>query len=251
MDALDEITRKRVTRKGTLEPGGPQEVDCYVNWNLLPNCHSIPGSAVHDRRCNEVITTAETTNQLTEALNYEGCDLKRSSISLQFLPRNPQPLDGKRHVHTAHFKLYKSQNSKDSSHISTKFARSSIKSLEESDVVLGPAEVNFHSMDEKTKVPISITAAKKQIPLPMHMEYQNILPDHYFVVGCKHKLITSVIGDMKDIKSKHFSNDAASYSNPTYISIKSAKDSSSSSFHSLLHMNKVHYLPRTHQQFSG
>ena len=83
---------------------------------------------------------------------------------------------------------------------------------------MGPAEVNFHSMDEKTKVPISITAAKKQIPLPMHMEYQNILPDHYFVVGCKHKLITSVIGDMKDIKSN---------------------------------MKKVYYLPLTYQQFSG
>ena len=31
LDALDETTRKRVTRKGTLEPGGPQKVDCYVN----------------------------------------------------------------------------------------------------------------------------------------------------------------------------------------------------------------------------
>lgn len=50
------------------------------------------------------------------------------------------------------------------------------------------------------------------------MEYQNILPDHYFVVGCKHKLITSVIGDMKHIKSN---------------------------------MKKVYYLPLTYQQFSG
>ena len=62
-------------------------------------------------------------------------------------------------------------------------------------------------MDDKAKVPIGITAAKKQSPLIMHMEYQITLPDHDFIVGPKHKLIPSVIGDMKIVKSKDLTND--------------------------------------------
>ena len=46
-------------------------------------------------------------------------------------------------------KLYKSQNSKHSAHVSTKFARSSIKTLEEIPSILGSEEVILHSMDDK------------------------------------------------------------------------------------------------------
>ena len=56
--------------------------------------------------------------------------------------------------------------------MSTRFAISSIRALEEIATILGPEEVTFHSMDNKAKVPISITAGKKQTPLFMHMEYQ-------------------------------------------------------------------------------
>ena len=42
----------------------------------------------------------------------------------------------------------------------------------------------------------AITVAKKQNPLLMHMEYHVSLPDHDFVVGSKHKLIQSIIGDI-------------------------------------------------------
>ena len=76
--------------------------------------------------------------------------------------------------------------------MSTRFAISSIRALEEIATILGPEEVTFHSMDDKAKVPIGITAGKKQTPLFMHMEYQVTLPDHDFVVDSKHKLIPSV-----------------------------------------------------------
>ena len=33
---------------------------------------AIPVSVVHERRCNEVIRTGKTLDQLTEALTYEG-----------------------------------------------------------------------------------------------------------------------------------------------------------------------------------
>ena len=72
---------------------------------------AIPGSAVHYRRCSEVKTTVQTINQLTEARSTELRRLLSEAFIrffLQLPPRNFQTLNGKRHVHTAHFKLYKS-----------------------------------------------------------------------------------------------------------------------------------------------
>ena len=154
--------------------------------------------------------------------------LKHSSVCLHLLPKNSRTIERKRHIHTAPVKLFKSPNSKHAAHVSTQFARSSIKSLEEIATILGPEEVIFHSMDDKAKVPKGITAAKKQTPLLMHMEYQVTLPHHDFVVGSKHKLIPSVIGDMKVVKSKDLTNDGGTYSGPTYIALRSAKHSGSS-----------------------
>ena len=105
--------------------------------------------------------------------------------------------------------------------------------MEEIAAILGPEEVTFHSINDKAKVPIGITTAKKQTPLLMHMEYQVTLPDYDFVVGSKRKLIPSVIGDMKVVKSKDLTNDAVSYSDPRYIAIRSVKYFASSAFHHL------------------
>ena len=56
------------------------------------------------------------------------------------------------------------------------------------------------------------------------------MPDHEFVVAPKQKLIPSVIGDMKLVKSKDLTNDVVTYSGTTYIGIRSAKHSESSAF---------------------
>ena len=42
------------------------------------------------------------------------------------------------------------------------------------------------------KVPIGITAANKQSPLIVHVDYEMCLPDHDFVKSSKHKLTLSV-----------------------------------------------------------
>ena len=162
---------------------------------------------------------------------------------LHLLPRNHRSVERKRHVTTAPVKLYKSQNSNHASHPSTKFARASIRSIEELAAVLGHAEVTFHSQDGKAKVPIGLTAANKQAPMLMHMEYQVTLPDHDFVVAPKHKLIPSVIGDMKLVKSKDLTNDAVTYSGAKYIGIRSAKHSASSAFAHFQDMMRVRSLP--------
>lgn len=73
----------------------------------------------------------------------------------------------------------------------------------------------------------------------MHIKYQVTLLDHDFVVDFKHKLIPSVMGDMKVVGSKDLTNDAVSYSGPAYIAIWRAKHSSSSAFHQHHDMNRV------------
>ena len=159
------------------------------------------------------------------------------------LPGNHRSIEGKKHVTTAPVKLYKSQNSKHALHPSTKFARASIRSLEELAAILGPAEVTFHSQDDKAKVPVGLNAANKQAPMLMHMEYQVTLPDHDFVVAPKLKLISSVIGDMKLVKSKDLTNDAVTYSGATYVGIRGAKHSASSAFADFQDMMRVRSLP--------
>ena len=121
--------------------------------------------------------------------------------------------------------------------------------MEEIAAILGPEEVTFHSIDDKAKVPIGITAAKKQTPLLMHMKYQVTSPDHDFVIGSKHKLISLVIGDMKVVKNKDLGNDSVSCSGPTYVAIRSSKHSGSLAFDQLRDIKKVRYLPEFTDSF--
>ena len=104
MDALDEEMRKKVTGKGTPEPSCPQK---YGNVELIEAIcrNAIPGSAAHEGRLNEVIRKVKSLDQLTEALNHEGYDLKRSTIYLHLLPKNSRTIEGKRHIRTAPVKL--------------------------------------------------------------------------------------------------------------------------------------------------
>ena len=49
---------------------------------------AISGSVAHERRRSEIILTAKTLDQLTEALNRGGYSLKKLSVYLFLLPRN-------------------------------------------------------------------------------------------------------------------------------------------------------------------
>ena len=133
---------------------------------------AITGAAVHQRRRSEVIRTVKTLDQLTAALRSEGFYLQHSSVYLRLIPRNVRTIEGKKHVRIAPVNLLRSQNSKHNNHIGTMFAGSTIRRLEEIAGFLGPEEVIFHSQDDKAKVPIGLTAANKQAPLVMHVEYK-------------------------------------------------------------------------------
>jgi hypothetical protein len=114
--------------------------------------------------------------------------------------------------------------------------------LEELASILGPNEVTFHSQDDKARVPIGLTAANKQSPMVMHMEYKVTLADHDIVIAPQHKLIPSVLAAM-EIKQNCIGRDAVTYSGPTYVAIRSAKHSSSNAFSHLQDMNRINSLP--------
>ena len=101
------------------------------------------------------------------------------------------------------------------------FCAATIRHLEESTSLLGPNEVCFVSQDDKTRVPIGLTAANRHSPLLMHVEYRVSLPDHDWVVAAGHKLIPKVYAGIQ-IQSNGLGNrEAVGYSGPTYIAIRS------------------------------
>ena len=113
--------------------------------------------------------------------------------------------------------------------------------MEEIAGILGPQQVTFHSQDDKANISLGLPAANKQTPLLMDMEYQIRLPDHDYVVASMHKLIPSVIGDMR-IKEKTFSEEAVTYSGPTYAGIRSANHTGSNAYYHLQDMKRIRSL---------
>ena len=86
------------------------------------------------------------------------------------------------------------------------------------------------SVDDKTKVPIGVTAAKYQSPLVMHMTYKIRLPDHDFVKASKHNLTPSMYAACEIKSAPAKSQEEITYSRPTYIAIRSCKHDSSTAY---------------------
>lgn len=139
-------------------------------------------------------------------------------------------LTGKRHVVTVPVKLLRAQNDHHAKHVDTAFCAATIHRLEELASLLGPKAVFFLSQDDKARVPIGLTAANKQAPLLMHVEYRVTLPDHDWVVASRHKLIPSVYAGVVIQPDGLGRAEAVGYSGPTYIAVRSGKHSSSTAY---------------------
>ena len=100
--------------------------------------------------------------------------------------------------------------------------------MEEMASILGDSEVTFLSVDAKARVPIGITAASKQAPLIMHLEYKVKLSDHDFVKAPSHKLIPDVYAGIRIKNDAIGDPHAVTYSGPTFVAIRSAKHNASS-----------------------
>ena len=187
------------------------------------------GASADDRRRCEGLRSCKTLQKLHKKLVELGYQVSKSAAYYRCLPRDATTIEGKRHVITVPVKLCRAQSDQHRDHEDQKFCINTIRSLEILASILGPKEVFFLSQDDKAKVPIGITAANKQAPFLMHVEYRVRLPDHDWVIANKHKLIPSVYAAVK-IKSKMMGQpEAVGYSGPTYIAIRSCKHSLSTS----------------------
>lgn len=150
------------------------------------------GCGADDRRRTEMIRTCKTLDDVLAQLKIENYKVSRSALYLRFIPRRADSSQGKKHVKTVPVKLIKAQTSEHKYHSDTQFAMATIRALESLASVLGPNQVFFLSQDDKSRIPLGITAANKQAAVVMHMDYRITLPDHDWVKAAKHKLIPSV-----------------------------------------------------------
>ncbi|KAJ8670913.1 hypothetical protein QAD02_002172 [Eretmocerus hayati] len=225
LNAIETSFESSPMRKA--EVGRPQLEDTQPGLLETIKSIAIHGSAAHDRRRTEEIRSCRTLDDLCNLLNERGYHLSRSATYLRLMPRKSSSIEGRKHVRTVPVKLYKAKNDHHKAHTDHDFCLASIRSVESLASMLGPDQVGFISQDDKAKVPIGLTAAKKQSPLLMHVEYVVKLPDHDFVISARHKLIPSVYAGIVIEPNRFGSPDAVSYSGPTYISIRSGKHSSS------------------------
>ena len=82
LKSMDETTRKKLMGKATSDLGRPEK--CDKSELIKAICRIAISSSAAPR--NEVIRIVKALDQLTEALNREGFELKRSSVSFICCP---------------------------------------------------------------------------------------------------------------------------------------------------------------------
>lgn len=188
------------------------------------------GASAEERRRSEALRSCRTLTDLHSRLGELGYQISRSGTYIRLLPRRYNSLEGKRHVTTVPVKLSRPEADHHKAHADQQFCITTIRSMETIASILGPSQVGFISQDDKARVPIGLTAANKQAPLLMHVEYRVSLPDHDWVLAAKHKLIPSVYAGCVIKENAIGRPESVTYSGPTYISIRSGKHSSSTAW---------------------
>ncbi|XP_065662507.1 uncharacterized protein LOC136085126 [Hydra vulgaris] len=152
-----EVKEKLKIRK---KPGRPSlEVDQPLLLKVITDI-ALHGSSADERRWSEVLQNIKTLDDLTSEMNEIGFAISKSALYTRLLPRSYGTL-GKRYVKIVPVRLISPQNESHLKHVDGLFCSSTIKYVEEVFSILGPDEVCFISQDNKARVPIGITAAKK------------------------------------------------------------------------------------------
>ncbi|KAF6028277.1 hypothetical protein EB796_013415 [Bugula neritina] len=180
------------------------------------------GGAADDRRRSESIRLCRTLDDLVAELQKAGYHISRSAAYISLFL-----IDGIR------------MKASVMAHQDSKFAAATVKYVHQLAAALGPSEVLFISQDDKARVPIGITAANKQAPLLMSLEYKVTLPDHDWVIAQRHKLIPSVYAVCQIKPNMIGQENAVTYSGPTYITIRSGKHDTSSAYSHGLDFNQM------------
>ena len=219
-DAAKALTPRVGPGRPRLEAEQPELLKAIADLAIF-------GASAEERRRCEIVRTIHTLSELTDKLIELGFNISRSATYIRLLPRRVDTRQAKRHVVTVPVKLSRPEADHHKAHQDQYFSVGSIRSLETVASVLGPHSVTFLSQDDKARVPLGLTAANKQAPLLMHVEYKISLPDHDFLVAARHKLIPSVYAICEVKPNEMGRPEAVSYSGPTYIAIRSGKHSSS------------------------
>lgn len=136
------------------------------------------GASAGPRRRTENVRSCKTLEGMHKKLLEMGYTYCKTTTYYRLLGRNRNSIEGKRHVVTVPVKLCQAQTDLHKEHPDQQFCLATIRSLETLASILGPEEILFTSQDKKARVPIGITAANKQAPFLMNMEYRIRLPDH-------------------------------------------------------------------------
>ena len=201
--------------------------------NLYPDLHQAiidlvtVGAGADSRRRTDVLNSCKTLDDLNAVLQKEGYILSRQAFHLRLIPQRADSREGRCHVRTVPIKLRKAKNTLRNRHADADFTFAIKRQMRDIVSLSGSDNVFVLSVDNKAKVPISVTAVTKQAPLIMHVSYEIRLPHHDFVKATKHKL-TSFVYVACEIKPPSSRADPEiTYSGPTYIAIKSGQHDSS------------------------
>lgn len=111
------------------------------------------------------------------------------------------------------YKAYQGSEWLHAKHVDTAFCCATINRLEQLASLIGTKYACLMSQNDKVRVPIGLSAANKQSPLLMHVEYKISLVDHDWVVAARQKLIPSVVAGVV-IQPDGFGRAEASGSGP-------------------------------------
>lgn len=137
------------------------------------------GATADAKRRSEALGSCKTLADLHSELKSLGYTISKSATYLRLLPRNHKTTEGKKHVRTVPVRLLRAQNNFHEKHVDQYFCTATIRGIETIASILGPDQVIFISQDDKSRVPLGITAANKQAKMLMHLEYQVIFSNLY------------------------------------------------------------------------
>ena len=153
-------------------------------------------SATDNRKTTETLCSLTTLDDLHRELTNLGFKLSHSAVYLRVLPRRGDSREGKRHIQMAPVKLLRSEHSLRPKNIDSMYVKREIL-LWWHDVnqwATWRRCCNLPVKRYKARIALGFAAASLQSPILMHLDYHVRLPDHDFVIGQKHKLISFVYG---------------------------------------------------------
>lgn len=228
--AESEENSKKLKKFTHEKAGRPPVEDTYPDLHAAIVALASAGAGADGRRRTEILNSCSTLDDLRAALLKDGYVLSRQALYLRLIPRRRDSIEGKRHIRTVPVKIRKATNNLRKKHVDADFTFANKTYLQDIATLFGPESVFVLSIDDKAKVPLGITAATRQAPLVMHMEYEVRLPDHDFVVATKHKLIPSVYAACEIQSASAKSQPEISYTGALYVAIRSLKHDSSTAF---------------------